>query len=85
MSFGIDEALELERLLLVRAHWDKLANPPKPVLVAPVGPETHEKKAKPPFGLAKQKEKPQDFITRICGEGSDKPSGKALGPFDWMG
>jgi len=49
MSFGIDEALELERLLLVRAHWDKLANPPKPVLVAPVGPETHEKKAKPPW------------------------------------
>jgi len=80
MSLNLEEELELERLLLMMEHWDKLANPPMPALQPPAPAETKQK----PKIIAEAPEAPQDFINRICGPGSDRPSGRAREKHDWM-
>ena len=47
MSLNLDEELELERLLLLMEHWDKIANPPMPALQPPAPARTNEKNNKP--------------------------------------
>jgi len=95
MSLNFDEELELERLLLLMEHWDKIANPPMPALNAPRplsgAAQSDEKSGRPVAAgetkpkFAEAKEAPRDFIDRICGPGSDRPSGSALGKWHWMG
>jgi len=88
MSLSLDEELELERLLLLMEHWDKIASPPMPALQPPAAPETNGKKSKP-SEPSETKEKPQKgFLDQWCDKfcpGSDRPSGKMLGKDSWMG
>ena len=84
-SLSLEELQELERLLLMMEHWDKLANPPMPALQPPAPMETNEKSEKRSKPKPLPIEPQRDFIDRICGPGSDKPSGKMLGKWDWMG
>jgi hypothetical protein len=86
MSWSEEDERQLQRLLLIEREWEKHANPPMPPLNAPApatdAAQTHEKISKPP---EPSETKPKHFIDQICPEGSDKPSGKALGKDSWMG
>jgi hypothetical protein len=93
MSLNREEELELERLLLMIDHWETIANSPMPALNAPPlsggAAQSDEKSGKPVGGETKPKpaesaEPPRHFIDRICGPGSDRPSGKAHSKHDWM-
>ena len=95
MSLNREEELELERLLLMIDHWETIANSPMPALNAPPplsgAVQSDEKSGKPVGGKTKSKpvsvpeEPARHFIDRICGPGSERPSGRALGKWDWMG
>jgi len=85
VSLDLNEELELERLLLIMEHWETIANPAMPALQPPAPAETNEKSAKPRESKPAAIEPVRDFIDRICGPGSDKPSGKILGKDSWMG
>jgi hypothetical protein len=85
----VDEKVELERLLLIKQQWEKLVTPAVPALNAPTTArdeaQTNEKESKARESKPVAIEPQRHFIDRICPEGSDKPSGKALGKDSWMG
>ena len=85
MNWTEDDERQLQRLLLIEKHWEEMMNPPTPALQPPAPAETHEKSAKPHESKSVAIEPARDFIDRICPEGSDKPSGQALGKWHWMG
>jgi hypothetical protein len=81
----LKELQELEKLLLILQFAQPDSPTPLVVLEPPARLETvksQEKQSKPePAAI----EPVRDFIDRICGEGSNKPSGRALGKDSWMG
>ena len=81
---SFEELQELEKLLLIL----EFAQPDSPTPLMPPEPpapaETNEKSAKPRKFNSAAIEPARDFIDRLCGEGSDKPSGKSLTKWSWM-
>jgi hypothetical protein len=81
---SLKELQELEKLLLIL----EFAQPDSPALVVAPEPPMPSRTVKPREKQSKPEPaaiEPRDFIDRICGEGSNKPSGKAREKFDWMG
>jgi hypothetical protein len=89
MSLNLEEELELERLLLMMEHWDKLASPPVPLQAPTPASPGHEKKSKPLEVSETKTNAEKGFIDKLCdklaGPGLDRPSGRALGKDSWMG
>jgi hypothetical protein len=88
VSLTPQEEQELERLLLMQEAWERIANPSTPTLFNPKPAQSSAETNQP--AESKKKAKPateqpvRDFIDSICPEGSDKPSGPALGKRSWM-
>ena len=77
-GLSLAELQELERLLLRLEQAENAPELPQPQVAPPVMRPAVKPASEPT-------ERPRDLIDRICGEGSDKPSGKALGKGSWMG
>jgi hypothetical protein len=82
---NLEELQELEKLLLILEYAQPESVTPV-VAPEPSAPaQMKEKSEKPREPKSDAIEPVRDFIDRICGEGSDKPSGKMLGKDGWMG